>query len=277
MARVISICNQKGGVGKTTTAINLSSYLAISGKKLLLIDADPQGNATSGIGIDKSKVENSLYEVLLNQKPISETIIETQVKNLFIIPSNINLTGAEVELVGAIGRDFRLKKAIADCKEDFDMIFIDCPPSLSLLTVNALTASDSAMIPIQCEYYALEGLSQLMTTINLVKDHLNPGLEIEGILLTMADFRTNLTGEVINEARAYFKDKVYNTVIPRSVKLSESPGFGKPIVFYDKSSLGARKYEELSKEFIGIDLLQHVVTQEVTEKMEEYNEQESAG
>ena len=231
MSRIIAICNQKGGVGKTTTAINLSSYIALIGKKVLLIDADPQGNATSGIGIDKSKVANSLYNVLLNQKPISEIIISTQVENLFIAPSNLDLTGAEIELVGAIGRDFRLKKALSETKDSYDIIFIDCPPSLSLLTVNALTACNSTLIPIQCEYYALEGLSQLMTTLNLVKDHLNPELSIEGILLTMADFRTNLTDEVINEARSYFKEKVYKTVIPRSIKLSESPGFGKPIVF----------------------------------------------
>ncbi len=272
MTKIIAICNQKGGVGKTTTAINLSSYLALTGKKILLIDADPQGNATSGIGIDKSKVVNSLYNVLLNQKPISETIIPTQVENLSIIPSNLDLTGAEVELVGAIGRDFRLKKAIAQVSDSYDIIFIDCPPSLSLLTINALTASNSTLIPIQCEYYALEGLSQLVTTINLVKDHLNPDLVIEGILLTMADFRTNLTEEVINEARGYFKEKVYKTVIPRSIKLSESPGFGKPIVFYDKSSLGARKYEELSKEFLGNEITQHVIPQVVTETLEECHE-----
>lgn len=266
MSRVIAICNQKGGVGKTTTAINLTSYIALSGKKSLLIDADPQGNATSGIGIDKAKVKGSLYDALINQKPLSEIIIPTQVDNLSIVPSNLNLTGAEVELVGAIGRDFRLKKALAETKDSYDFIFIDCPPSLSLLTVNALTACNSTLIPIQCEYYALEGLSQLMTTIKLVKDHLNPELFIEGILLTMADFRTNLTEEVIGEARSYFNEKVYKTVITRSIKLSESPGFGKPIVFYDKTSTGAKKYEELSREFLGEDIPQHVVNKEVMEK-----------
>ena len=266
MSRVIAICNQKGGVGKTTTAINLTSYIALSGKKVLLIDADPQGNATSGIGIDKSKVKGSLYNVLINQKPLSEIIIPTQVDNLSIVPSNLNLTGAEVELVGAIGRDFRLKKALAETKDSYDFIFIDCPPSLSLLTVNALTACDSTLIPIQCEYYALEGLSQLMTTIKLVKDHLNPELSIEGILLTMADFRTNLTEEVIKEARSYFNEKVYTTVITRSVKLSESPGFGKPIVVYDRTSIGAKKYEELAQEFLGKYISQPIVDKEVIEK-----------
>lgn len=266
MAKVIAICNQKGGVGKTTTSINLASYIALSGRKILLIDADPQGNATSGIGIDKNKIEYSLYQILLNLKTATDVIISTQVDNLFIIPSNLDLTGAEVELVGAIGREFKLKKAITDdLKELYDFIFIDCPPSLSLLTINALAACDSALIPIQCEYYALEGLSQLTKTINLVKEHLNQSLTIEGILLTMADFRTNLTNEVINEARSYFKEKVYKTVIPRSIRLSESPGFGKPIVFYDKSSIGALKYEELAKEFLGEDLSQHIVAQRVTE------------
>jgi chromosome partitioning protein len=277
MSKVIAICNQKGGVGKTTTAINLASYVALTGKKVLLIDADPQGNATSGIGLDKSKAENSLYNVLLNQKPISETILDTQVPNLSITPSNLDLTGVEVELVGAIGRDFRLKKALEETRALYDFIFIDCPPSLSLLTVNSLTACDSILVPIQCEYYALEGLSQLMTTINLVKDHLNPDLSIEGILLTMADFRTNLTGEVIAEARDFFKEKVYNTVIPRTIKLSESPGFGKPIVFYDKTSIGARKYEELANEFLGVKTSQPIVSEQVIEKVEEPYEQESLG
>jgi len=221
MPKTISICNQKGGVGKTTTAINLATYLALTGKKILLVDADPQGNATSGIGIDKSKVTQSIYHILISQKQFSEIIIPTQVTNLFIAPSNLDLTGAEVELVGVIGRDFRLKKALEEIRESYDFIFIDCPPSLNLLTINALTASNSVLIPIQCEYYALEGLSQLIKTIDLVKDHLNPELSIEGILLTMADFRTNLTGEVIKEARSYFKEKVYKTTIPRSIKLSE--------------------------------------------------------
>ncbi len=267
MPKIISICNQKGGVGKTTTAINLASYIALSGKKILLIDADPQGNATSGLGIDKSKIETSLYHILLNQKIAQEATISTQVNNLFIIPSNLDLTGAEVELVGAIGRDFRLKKAITDIKDSYDIIFIDCPPSLSLLTINALTTSSSVLIPIQCEYYALEGLTQLMKTINLVKDHLNPDLKIEGILPTMADFRTNLTDEVINEARAHFKDKVYKTVIPRSIKLSESPGFGKPIVFYDKTSPGAQKYEELAREFLSEEITQPLVAQDVADSV----------
>lgn len=265
MPKIIAICNQKGGVGKTTTAINLASYIALAGKKVLLVDADPQGNATSGIGIEKKKDINSLYYVLLNQRSISEIVIPTQVENLFIAPSNLDLTGVEVELVGAIGREFRLRKSLDGVRESYDIIFIDCPPSLSVLTINALTACNSTLIPIQCEYYALEGLTQLMTTINLVRDHLNPELQIEGILLTMADFRTNLTDEVINEARSYFKEKVYKTIIPRSIKLSESPGFGKPIVFYDKTSLGALKYEELSKEFLGEKITQPIMPQGVTE------------
>ncbi len=271
MARIISICNQKGGVGKTTTAVNLSSYLAVSGKKVLLIDADPQGNATSGIGIDKTKITTSLYQALLEQKTLQEIIIPTQVENLLIVPSNLDLTGAEVELVGALGREYRLKKALESIKDSLDYIFIDCPPSLSLLTINALTASHSALIPIQCEYYALEGLGQLITTANLVKDNLNRDFEIEGILLTMADFRTNLTQEVINEARRFFKGKVYNTVIPRSIKLSESPGFAKPIVLYDKNSIGAKKYEELSKEFISGIKPQPIVEQDVTQNKADDN------
>ena len=271
MARIVSICNQKGGVGKTTTAVNLSSYLALSGKKILLIDSDPQGNATSGIGIDKTKITTSLYQALLEQKAIQEIIIPTQVKNLLIVPSNLDLTGAEVELVSAIGREYRLKKALENIKGSFDYIFIDCPPSLSLLTINALTASHSALIPIQCEYYALEGLGQLITTVDLVRNNLNKDFEIEGILLTMADFRTNLTQEVINEARRFFKGKVYNTVIPRSIKLSESPGFAKPIVLYDKNSIGAKKYEELANEFIvGINA-QHIVEKEVMQNNPDEN------
>lgn len=252
MSRVISICNQKGGVGKTTTAINLSVYLAISGKKILLIDIDPQGNATSGLGINKHNIKTSIYDLLIDEIDPRPIIIDTGIKNLSLLPSTLSLTGAEVELVGIMGREYRLKKAMAPLLSDYDFIVIDCPPSLGLLTVNALTAADSVLIPIQCEYYALEGLSQLVNTINLVKENLNISLGIEGVLLTMADYRTNLTNEVIKEARNFFKEKVYQTVIPRNIRLTEAPGFGKPIAMYDKNSIGAQKYSEFTSELLGV-------------------------
>ena len=251
MAKIISICNQKGGTGKTTTVINLSSALAVLDKKILIVDVDPQGNATSGIGINKSEIQKSVYDVLLNRIPIHEAIIKTNYKNLDLVPCNINLTGAEIELVGALSRETRLKRALDSIRDPYDYIFIDSPPSLGLLTLNAFVASDSILIPIQCEFYALEGVSQLLNTINLIRDGLNPSLEIEGVLLTMADFRTNLTGEVINEINNYFKDKVYKTIIPRNIKLSECPSFGKPINHYDNASIGAKKYSELAREFVG--------------------------
>lgn len=251
MAKVISICNQKGGVGKTTTAINTATYLALGSRRILLIDIDPQANATSGLGIDKTKVEKSVYDVLINDMKIEDIIQKTIVSNLDILPSNLALTGAEVELVPVLSREYRLTKALTDIREKYDFIFIDCPPSLGLLTINALTASDSTLIPIQCEYYALEGLSQLINTVNLIKENLNPKLEIEGVLLTMADYRTNLTGEVIKEARNFFKDKVYSTVIPRNIRLSEAPSFGKPIHLYDEHSTGAAMYLQFSKEMLG--------------------------
>ncbi|KPK42669.1 MAG: hypothetical protein AMJ78_01635 [Omnitrophica WOR_2 bacterium SM23_29] len=254
MGKIISVCNQKGGVGKTTTAINLASFIALAGKKVLLVDCDPQANATSGIGFDKREIKESIYDVLINEKQISQLLANTKVTNLWLAPSNLELTGIEVELVSIEGREFRLKNALETIKSSFDYIFLDAPPSLGLLTINALTACDSTLIPLQCEYYALEGLSQLLNTINLVRQNLNPALEIEGVLLTMADFRTNLTSEVIKEAREFFKDKVYNTVVPRSIKLSEAPGFGLPIILYDKNSQGAKSYYEFSKEFLGEDL-----------------------
>ncbi len=254
MSKVISVCNQKGGVGKTTTAINLSAYLANANKKIILIDVDPQGNATSGCGIDKSSLNESIYDVLLGHKNIKELIRPTQVENFSIIASHRNLTGAEVELVSQERGRLKLKDAIAELRDLFDFIIIDSPPSLGLLTVNSLAAADTVLIPIQCEYYALEGLSHLLNTIELIKNSLNPSLEIEGVLLTMADFRTNLTNEVISETRKFFKEKVYNTVIPRSIRLSEAPGFGKPVLLYDKESLGAQKYLELSKEVLGLSL-----------------------
>jgi chromosome partitioning protein len=253
MAKIIAICNQKGGVGKTTTAINLSAYLAISGKRVLLIDTDPQGNATSGLGINKHSIKTSIYDLIIDEIDPKPIIISTSVDNLFLIPSTLSLTGAEVELVGIMGREYRLKKAISPLSAEYDYIIMDCPPSLGLLTVNALAAANSVLIPIQCEYYALEGLSQLVNTINLVKDNINSALYIEGVLLTMADFRTNLTNEVINEARKVFKEKVYNTVIPRNIRLTEAPGFGKPVAIYDKLSIGATKYQEFSNELLGIN------------------------
>ncbi len=252
MGKIIAICNQKGGTGKTTSAINLATYLALTGKRVLLIDLDPQANATSGLGINRHNIKKSTYHTILEELDIKEVLQATAVKNLYLAPSNLDLTGAEVELVGVLGREHRLKKALAKEKENFDFIFIDSPPSLGLLTINALCAADSVFIPVQCEYYALEGLTQLINTIKLVKDNLNPGLTIEGMILTMADFRTNLTKEVIQEARNYFKEKVYETVIPRSIRLSEAPSFGKPIALYDKNSIGAQKYEALTQEILGL-------------------------
>ena len=254
MGKIIAVCNQKGGTGKTTSAVNICAYLSLAGGRVLLVDIDPQGNATSGLGIDKTSVKQSIYHVILEQSQIKDITLPTSIPRLFLSPSNIDLTGAEIELVGVMGREFRLKKSLEAVKEEYDFIFIDCPPSLGLLTLNALTASDSVIIPIQCEYYALEGLSQLARTMELVKDNLNPQLQIEGVLLTMADFRTNLTGEVINEARSYFKHKVYQTVIPRNIRLSEAPGFGKPIALYDHASIGAQKYLQLCSEIVGREI-----------------------
>ncbi len=250
MAKVIAICNQKGGVGKTSTAVSLSSCLALEGQKTLLIDLDPQGNATSGLGLDKKTVEKSIYHALLDGIDLSQVILESCVSNLFIIPANDQLSGTEVELVGELGRESKLKKVLGQLDSSFKFVVIDCPPSLGLLTINALTGCQSVIIPMQCEYYALEGLGQLMKTINLVKDNLNTSLEIEGILMTMADFRTKLTQEVIDEVRKHFGEKVYKTVIPRNIRLSEAPGFGKPIFLYDEHSEGAKKYRELTKEFL---------------------------
>jgi len=252
MGKIIAICNQKGGTGKTTSAINLATYLALAEKKVLLIDLDPQANATSGLGINKHNIQKSTYHVLLEETEIKEILQSTAISHLSLAPANLDLTGAEVELVSVLGREYRLRKALLKEKENFDFILIDSPPSLGLLTINALCAADSVLIPVQCEYYALEGLTQLVNTINLVKNNLNVDLSIEGMLLTMADFRTNLTKEVIQEARNYFKEKVYDTVIPRNIRLTEAPSFGQPIALYDKESMGAQKYAELSKEILGI-------------------------
>ena len=249
MGKVVSVANQKGGVGKTTTSVNLSTILAKKGKKVLLIDADPQGNATSGLGIDKD-VNFSIYDVLVNDVEIENTLIQTKVKNLDICPSNINLAGAEVELVSMMSREHRLKEKVNSQKDNYDYIIIDCPPSLGLITLNAFTASDSVLIPVQCEYYALEGLGQLINTINLVKKHLNKDLSIEGALLTMFDIRTNLSNQVVKEVNKYFENKVYKTVIPRNVKLSEAPSYGMPISVYDPKSKGAKSYDKFVKEFI---------------------------
>ena len=249
MGKIISIANQKGGVGKTTTSINLSTVLAKRNKKTLLIDADPQGNATSGVGIDQ-EIKLSIYDVLIDETEIKEAIIKTQIKNLDVCPSNIDLAGAEVELVSMMSREQRLKEKLDIIKNEYDYIIIDCPPSLGLITLNAFTASDSVLIPVQCEYYALEGLGQLLNTVNLVKKHLNKNLEIEGALLTRFDSRTNLAKQVVDEVKKYFGDKVYKTVIPRNVKLSEAPSYGMPIILYDARSKGAKCYDKLGKELI---------------------------
>ena len=247
MGRVIAVANQKGGVGKTTTAVNLSTSLAKKGKKVILIDGDPQGNATSGLGVEKD-LDNSIYDVLVEEVDIKTTLQDTCVKTLKVCPSNMDLAGAEVELVSQMSREFRLKEKIDPIKDEFDYIIIDCPPSLGLITLNSFTAADSVLIPVQCEYYALEGLGQLLNTINLVKKHLNKNLEIEGAVLTMYDMRTSLSNQVVKEVKRYFDDKVYKTVIPRNIKLSEAPSFGMPIGLYDPKSKGARAYEKLAKE-----------------------------
>ena len=250
LGKIISIANQKGGVGKTTTSVNLSTLLAKRGKKVLLIDADPQGNATSGVGMDKN-TELSVYDLIISDEVESkDTIQKTEIKNLYICPSNINLAGAEVELVSMMSREYRMKEKLESIKDKFDYIIIDCPPSLGLITLNSFTASDSVLIPVQCEYYALEGLGQLINTINLVKRHLNKDLEVEGALLTMYDIRTNLSNQVVKEVNKYFENKVYKTVIPRNVKLSEAPSYGMPISIYDPRSKGAKSYDKFVKEFL---------------------------
>lgn len=250
MGKVISVANQKGGVGKTTTAINLSACLAKRNRKVLMIDCDPQGNATSGFGIEKEELETSIYDVLINDVEIDKASIKTKFKNLYVCPSNINLAGAEVELVSMMSRETRLQEKIDGISDNYDFVIIDCPPSLGLITLNAFTASDTVLIPLQCEYYALEGLGKLMDTVNLVKKHLNKSLDIEGTLFTMYDVRTNLSNQVVKEVKDYFGDKVYKTIIPRNVKLSEAPSFGMPITEYDAKSKGAKAYEKFTKELL---------------------------
>lgn len=251
MGKVIAISNQKGGVGKTTTAINLGASLAYLGKKVLLIDSDAQGNATSGLGVNKAEKEGKdIYSVLVDNVPIQETIVSTTRENLFLVPATIHLSGAEMELYSVVNREQLLKQALDPVRDHYDYILIDCPPALGVLTLNAFTAADSVLIPVQCEYYALEGLGQLWNTIRLVHQHFNKDLDVEGVLLTMLDMRTNLGAEVVEEVRTYFKEKVYDTVIVRNVKLSEAPSYGQAIIDYDKKSRGAQLYLSLAQEVL---------------------------
>jgi len=250
VGKTIAICNQKGGVGKTTTSINLAASLALLGANTLLVDLDPQANTTSGVGIDKKTIAHSIYHVLIGAQPLKSVVVNTAIDKMSLAPADMHLNGAQIELVSAFNREKRLKASLEAIKQEYDFILIDCPPSLGLLTINALTAADTTLIPLQCEYYAMEGLSQLLHTIKLVQDHLNPALAIEGVVLTMADYRTNLTNEVISEARAFFKDKVYNAIIPRSIRLSEAPGHGQPVILYDKHSNGAVAYQQLAVEIL---------------------------
>lgn len=253
MGKVIAVFNQKGGVGKTTTIVNLSACIAQRNKKTCVIDIDPQGNTTSGLGIDKNALDTTIYDVIIEQANIKEAIVATEYENLFLVPSSVQLAGAEIELTQLEDREIKLKKAIQEIKQDYDYILIDCPPSLGLLTINSLAAVDSVLIPIQCEYYALEGVSQLMNTIQLVKRNLNPDLEIQGVVLSMFDGRTNLSIQVVDEVKKYFRGKVYTTIIPRNVRLAEAPSFGQPIIYYDIRSKGAEAYSELAEEFLYLE------------------------
>jgi chromosome partitioning protein len=250
MGHILAIANQKGGVGKSTTAVNLGACLAESGQRVLVVDLDPQGNATSGLGIDKGKLERTIYETLVNDLSVQEAILPTEQDNLSVLPSAIRLAGAEVELVSAVSRETRLKRALDPIAADYDTIIIDCPPSLGLLTLNALTAAEAVMIPMQCEFYALEGLSQLTNTIQLVRKHLNPTLDILGVVLTMVDARLTATQQIAQEIQQYFTKKLFDTVIPRTVRLSEAPSHGQPITLYDRRSKGANAYRELAKEVL---------------------------
>ena len=251
MVKVIAIANQKGGVGKTTTAVNLAACLAQKGRKVLMLDEDPQGNATSGLGFDKRDIKKCVYDTLINDVPMKDVLLHSDYENLDVIPATIQLAGAEIELVSLMNREGRLKNALERVKHDYDYVLIDCPPSLGLLTINALTAANSVMVPIQCEFYALEGVSQLMNTIKLVQRNLNPALKLEGVLMTMFDQRTNLSSDVVGEVRKYFNTKMYNTIIPRNVRLSEAPSHGQPVIVYDPKSKGAQVYSELAQEVLG--------------------------
>ena len=253
MGRIISVSNQKGGVAKTTTTINLAAFLADKGKKVLIIDIDPQGNAGYGIGINAEEMNTTIYEVLIDEIPIEEAIFQSDIEGLSIIPANIHLSGAQVDLLDKEGKEFILKKKLAPIKKYYDYIFIDCPPSLGVLTLNSLVAADSVLIPLQCEYYALEGINQLLKIIVMVQEQLNKSLKIEGLLLTMYDTRTNLAQQVVNDVKEYFKDKVFETIIPRNVKISEAPSFGKPIGYYDRTCPGSVTYEKLAEEVMKND------------------------
>jgi chromosome partitioning protein len=250
VVKVIAVANQKGGVGKTTTAVNLAACLAKEGRKVLLVDSDPQGNATSGLGFDKRDVRKCVYDNIINDVPMAETLKHTAYENLDIIPATIQLAGAEIELVSLMNREGRLKNALERVKHDYDYVIIDCPPSLGLLTINALTAASSVMIPVQCEFYALEGITMLMNTIQLVQRNLNPALKLEGVVMTMFDSRTNLAQDVVEEVKKYFKTKMYKTIVPRNVRLSEAPSHGMPVIDYDSKSKGAQVYMELAQEVI---------------------------
>lgn len=250
MGRIIAVANQKGGVGKTTTSINLSSCLAEKGKKVLVIDADPQGNTTSGLGLDKSTLKNTLYQLIIGQCKLEEVIIPNVLENLSLVPANINLSGAEIELIGIEKKEYLLKTEINKVRDNYDFIIIDCPPSLNVLTVNSMTTADTVLVPIQCEYYALEGLSQLIHTITLVQDRLNPNLEIEGVVFTMYDARTNLSLQVVENVKDYLNQTIYKTIIPRNVRLAEAPSHGLPINIYDSRSAGAEAYRNLADEVI---------------------------
>ncbi len=252
MGKTIAIANQKGGVGKTTTSINLSASLAAKGKKVLIIDTDPQGNTTSGFGIDKNDLDNTLYELILGECSIRDCIISNVIENVSVVPSNVNLAAAEIELIGVDKKEYILKNEVDYIKDDYDFIIIDCPPSLNMLTINSMTTADSVLVPIQCEYYALEGLSQLIHTVNLVKARLNPDLEMEGVVFTMYDSRTNLSMQVVENVKQNLNQRVYNTLIPRNIRLAEAPSYGMPINMYDAKSAGAEAYMQLADEILGV-------------------------